>query len=109
MTPQEFVKAEVDLTKARRYASYQEWFMLYNKVIYGIPDYQQDEDYTSCRRLLLATIKDVSDEKAISWMKLFMVKAIAYGIESRNLDWKPKFLAAYKIFTAISRGERRLL
>lgn len=68
-------------------------------------DYHDDPDYIDAKDWMLETTMSCDKKEAIEWMKFYMGKAIVYGIESKNLDWKTKFLAAYDLFLELTDGK----
>lgn len=67
-------------------------------------DYKEEADYKDASFWLYEVTSSCDKKEAIDWMKYFMVNAIAYGIQTKNLDWKTKFLAAYDIFVELTGG-----
>lgn len=67
-------------------------------------NYKQNEDYTDAHYWFIETTMSCNEEEAINWMKYYMADAIAYGIQTKNLDWRTKFLAAYDIFVSLTKG-----
>lgn len=61
-------------------------------------DYKQDADYIDAKHVFIELTMSCDMQEAINWMKYWMADAIAYGIMTKNLDWRTKFLAAYDIF-----------
>ena len=45
-----------------------------------------------------------NEQEAVNWMKYYMANAIAYGIQTKNLDWRTKFLAAWDLFLELTGG-----
>lgn len=68
-------------------------------------DYHEEPDYIDAKDWMLETTMSCNKQEAIEWMKFYMGKAIAYGIESKNLDWKTKFLAAWDLFHSLTDGK----
>ena len=97
---------EIDVNRASRYANPMHWIQFSITIKFSLPDYKQNEDYRESSRVLFDAIQNSgSRTNAIEWAKHFMVKAIAYGIQTKNLDWRTKFIAAYEIYTSLSKGE----
>lgn len=70
------------------------------QITYNNPnwDYKQDEDYLECKDVFMDVTGSCNTEEALKWMEYFMAKAIAYGIQKKDLSWRTKFLAARSIF-----------
>lgn len=104
MTGYEFTRIELDFTsmmKARAYDSRTVAFQIeYNNP--GV-DLREDADYKDAEHWFIETTMSCDEEEAINWMKFYMANAIAYGIQTKNLDWRTKFLAAYDLFTSITK------
>ena len=64
-------------------------------------DYSLDPDYEDARDWFIETTMSCNRSEALNWMKYYMANAIAYGIMTKNLDWKTKFLAAWDLFHEI--------
>lgn len=67
-------------------------------------DYREDPDYVDAREWFIDTTMSCDRKEAIQWMKYYMANAIAYGIQTKNLDWKTKFLAAWDLFIHLTDG-----
>lgn len=67
-------------------------------------DYTQEAEYIDARFWFIETTMSCDLDEAIGWMKYYMANAIAYGIETKNLDWRTKFLAAWDIFIELTDG-----
>lgn len=61
-------------------------------------DYTEDPDYIEARHIFIDTTMSCNQLEAVKWLEYYMVNAIAYGIATKNLDWKTKFLAAYDLW-----------
>ena len=67
-------------------------------------DYHEKADYIDAKGWFYETTMSCDKNEAINWMKYYMANAIAYGIQTKNLDWRTKFLAAYDIFNELTGG-----
>lgn len=67
-------------------------------------DYKEQADYKDASFWFYEVTSSCDRKEAIDWMKYFMMNAVAYGIQTKNLDWKTKFLAAYDIFVELTEG-----
>lgn len=65
-------------------------------------DLRNDADYVSAKDWFIETTLSCSKEEAIKWMEYYMSNAIAYGIKTKNLDWRTKFLAAWDLFNSLT-------
>lgn len=68
-------------------------------------DYREDPDYKDATDWFLETTESCNKEEATGWMKYYMANAIAYGIATKNPDWKTKYLAAYDLHNSLTRRE----
>jgi len=64
-------------------------------------DYKDDPDYKDAKYWFIETTMTCVPEEARIWMEYYMTNAIAYGIKTKNLDWRTKFLAAWDIFETL--------
>lgn len=105
MTGYEFTRFDADFTsnmKARAYDASTVAFQIeYNNP--GI-NFREDEDYKDAEHWFIDSTMSCDEDEAINWMKYYMVNAIAYGIQTKNLDWRTKFLAAWDIFNDLTKG-----
>lgn len=67
-------------------------------------DYKTLPDYEDAKHWFIETTMSCNKNEAIEWMKYYMSNAIAYGIQTKNLDWRTKFLAGYDIFNSLTKG-----
>ena len=67
-------------------------------------DYKTLPDYEDAHHWFIETTMSCDEKEAINWMLYYMANAIAYGIQTKNLDWRTKFLAGYDIFQSLTRG-----
>lgn len=68
-------------------------------------DFRTDADYVDASHWMIDSTMSCDQEEAINWMTYYMSNAIAYGIETKNLDWRTKFLAAYDLFNELTEGK----
>lgn len=71
--------------------------------IHGI-DFKETDDYKDAMFWYYETTQSCNKKEAINWAKYYMMNAIAYGIETKNLDWRTKFLAAWDMFNELTNG-----
>jgi hypothetical protein len=72
--------------------------------------WNEEPDYKDAKHWFIETTMSCTHEESIEWMKYYMANAIAYGIQTKNLDWRTKFLAAWDIFNDLCKnykGRRR--
>lgn len=70
-------------------------------------DYKQDPDYIEARHMFIDTTMSCNQREAVQWLEYYMANAIAYGVTTKNLDWKTKFLAAYDLWKPMPSYLRR--
>ena len=64
--------------------------------------------YLDAKDWFIETTMSCDQSEAIRWMQYYMSNAIAYGIQTKDLDWRTKFLAAYDLFNSlVSTGGTR--
>ena len=61
-------------------------------------NYTADPDYIEARHVFIDTTMSCNQLEAVKWLEYYMANAIAYGVTTKNLDWKTKFLAAYDLW-----------
>lgn len=61
-----------------------------------------ESDYQDAKDAMIDVTMSCDREEAIKWMKYFMANAIAYGIQTKSLDWRTKFLAAWDLFRGLT-------
>ena len=67
-------------------------------------DLRADADYADAQSWFIDSTMSCDKQEAITWMEYYMANAIAYGIQTKNLDWRTKFLAAYDMFIELTGG-----
>lgn len=103
MNAYEFTRFEADFTNTLKAKSYNITDMA--KKIYatsGGRDFRKDSHYKECEDMYVELTMSCDKKEAIGWMQYWMVNAIAYGIQTKNLDWKCKFLAAYDLYNSLA-------
>lgn len=63
-------------------------------------DYK-NKHYQECKDWFIESTMSGNVEEAKNWLRHFVIKSIAYGLEDKESDWKPKLLAAYDLYTSI--------
>ena len=64
-------------------------------------DYRKEKDYKESSRVFIELTMSCDEFECISWMEHWMATAMAYGIQTKNLDWQTKFMAAWNIWCGI--------
>lgn len=105
MTGYEFTRFDADFTCMLKAKSYDVDTIAF-QIDYNNPgvDFTKDPDYEDAHYWFIETTMSCTKEEAINWMKYYMSNAIAYGIQTKNLDWRTKFLAALDIFSNLIEG-----
>lgn len=104
MSPSEFFKydAGIDaLPKARKYDKE----AIADKLVKE-EEIRKNTDYQQTMYWILKTATKFDQDEAIDWMNYYMEVAIAYGIETKNLDWKTKFMACWDAYDNFIRVKR---
>lgn len=98
MTGYEFTRFESDFTSKQKASSYDAGTVAF-QIKQSNPgvDFKNDPDYKDAKDWFIETTMSCDRDEAINWMNYYMANAIAYGIQTKNLDWRTKFLAAYDI------------
>lgn len=107
MNGYEFTRFEADFTsksKARAYEASVVAMQVMHIYESNSKDYKDEADYIDAKNWFYETTMSCNKAEAINWMKYYMANAIAYGIQTKNLDWRTKFLAAYDIFNELTGG-----
>lgn len=101
MSGYEFTRLDVDYT-ARLKAEKYDLSKVARKAMESLRyHYEVEDDYQDAKCWFLETTMSCDREEVIGWMKFYMLNAIAYGIQTKNLDWRTKFLAAYDIYKSL--------
>lgn len=107
MTGYEFTRFDADYTSKIKAKSYEASVvaMQAERAFYiNGKDYKEEADYQDAKDWFYETTMSCNEAEAINWMKYYMANAIAYGIQTKNLDWRTKFLAAWDIFVELTKG-----
>ena len=106
MTGYEFTRFEADFTNRMKAMHYDAGTVAF-KIKQSNPtiDFRKDPDYKDAEHWFIDTTMSCDPEEAVTWMKYYMANAIAYGIETKNRDWRTKFLAAYDLFISLTDGK----
>lgn len=73
------------------------------KVLMKVPGIRDSNpSYEESKSWIVDTTMSCDRQEALAWMNTYMMYAIAYGIETKDLDWQNKFMAAYDIMTELS-------
>ena len=101
MTGYEFTRIDNDFTSKVPRAQYYDARTLVFKIEYnahGLEPLRTSEDYKDAKEWFVDTTMSCTLEEAKNWMEYYMANAIAYGVVTKNLDWRTKFLAAYDLY-----------
>lgn len=99
MTSYEFIKS--DFTKFIGNRSF-DILEIENRIKNSLKgDYTLYADYQNTRFMLMEVTQSCSRAETISWLRFYMLNAIAYGITTKELDWKTKFLATLDMYRSI--------
>ena len=105
MTGYEFTRFESDFTSKAKAQAYDAGTVAH-LISYNNPgvDFRSEADYKDAKNWFIETTMSCTEKEAIGWMKYYMENAIAYGIQTKNKDWRTKFLAAYDLFNSLTKG-----
>ena len=105
MTGYEFTKFKADYTskmKAKRYYDVNMLAFLIRSDYERVDvNYLELSDYRDTKDWFIDSTMSCDLDEAKQWMKYYMSNAIAYGIQTKNIDWQTKFMAAYDIFNSL--------
>lgn len=109
MTAAEFTKIDTDFTKdfgvklkARTYDARTLAF----QIDYTDPTVRGSKKYEEAKDAFIDTTMSCDLDEAINWMNWYMVDAIAYGIVTKDRDWRYLFLAAYDLYNDLMNDKR---
>ena len=103
LTAYEFTRFDADFTakeKTQYYDMDTVEFLIrhYSKGV----DLRSTPDYEDCKDTFIELTMSGDLDEAKGWMQYWMANAMAYGNQTRNLDWRTKFLAAYDIYKGLA-------
>lgn len=105
MTGYEFTRFEANFTTKLKIKNFAfdikavEFHIDYN----SREDLRKTADYEDAKFWFIETTSSCIKEEAINWMSYYMMNAVAYGMETKNLDWRTKYLAAYDLFMSLTK------
>lgn len=102
MNGYEFTRFEADFTAKVKAQHYDVVEVQRSIVARANTDLRKTADYDDAKDWFIDTTMSCTQREAISWMNYYMANAIAYGIQTKNLDWRTKFLAAYDLFIELT-------
>lgn len=103
MNGYEFTRFEADYTSKIKAQAYDADIVALKLELYGGGEtIRQSESYTDAKEWFLETTMSCDKGERINWLKYYMINAIAYGIATKDLDWRNKYLAAYDIFKGLA-------
>lgn len=102
MTGYEFTRFDADYTSKCKASAYEASIVAF-QIEYNskTEDLRLNPDYIDAKEWFIDTTMSCDREEATNWMKYYMANAIAYGIQTKNLDWRTKFLAAYDLYNGL--------
>lgn len=104
MTGYEFTHYYQPNFSARVKAEGYPFHAVYTKIMLKVPDIQSSASYADAKEWIIDVTMSCDKQEALAWMNTYMVNAIAYGIETKDLDWQNKFVAAFDIMTELLGG-----
>lgn len=104
MTGYEFTRFEADFTSQMK-AQYYDTKTVAFQILHNEKnvDLRKTDDYQDAKEWFIETTMSCDEAEAMQWMNYYMANAIAYGIQTKHLDWRTKFLAAYDIANGLRR------
>ena len=109
MTGYEFTRFEADFTskvKAQAYEASVVAMKIKEAFQKSGKNFWEEADYKDAKDWFIDSTMSCDKQEAINWMKYYMANAIAYGIETKNLDWRTKFMAAWDLFRGLTSDWR---
>ncbi len=67
----------------------------------GAEDIRSTSGYKDSKEWLMMATEGAEEHLKAEWMRYYMVNAIAYGLQTKGLDWREKFLAAHDLYTGV--------
>lgn len=106
MNGYDFTRFSADFTATLKAKKFYDVDELANKITESNPgvDFRQNADYKDAEHWFIETTMSCDKDEAVDWMKYYMANAIAYGIQTKSLDWRTKFLAAHDLFVSLTGG-----
>ena len=105
MTVYEFIKEEpneIMLDKAEIYdVDYLERLLVRTN---QHKDLREQDEYKKAQDIYIELTMSCDRGEAVGWMRYWMAKAIAYGLETKDKRWGYFFLAAYDLRRELARG-----
>ena len=102
----EFARIESDFTAKGKAMAYDIDVVAYLILKRADVDLRKTVDYRTCKDVFVELTMSCEKDEAKNWMRYWMANAMSYGNQTRNLDWRTKFLAAYDIFNGFFREEK---
>ena len=103
----EFMEYHASLTSMVKSMNY-DFHEVVKSIIISSPDIRKMDGYPEARKAYVSFSSGCENEDDIvHWMSHFCRLSIQYGIETKNLDWKIKFIAAWDIVSEFLNGEER--
>lgn len=105
MTGYEFIKVKINRRNLERAEMYdanelEKLLIRMNKN----KDLREQRDYKDAQDAFIDCTMSCDRGEAIGWMRAWIGKAIAYGLETKDTKWGYFFLAAYDLRRELARG-----
>lgn len=106
MTAFEFLTFQPTSHSRQRADSYEQLicFMRIEKIL---PQIREDSKYKQTYQILSTFTTALDRDKAVECLSGYKINAIAYGIETKDLDWRIFFVAAYDLWKDTILGQRK--
>lgn len=107
MSAYEFTRFESDFTARERVKHYDArtvaFLIEYNSKAHNL---REDKEYKDAKNVFIELTMSCNLNEAINWMRYWIANAMAYGNQTRNMDWRHKFLAAYDLLNHLYKEAR---
>lgn len=99
MTAYEFTRFEADFTSNMKAQAYDAGTVEF-QIGYNNPgrNFREESEYLDAQDMFMELTMGCNEAESIRWAQYWMANAIAYGIQTKNGDWRHKFLAANDLF-----------
>lgn len=109
MNAYEFTRFEADRTYRLKAQGY-DIDVVAMQIDYNNPDknyFRGTDEYEEAKHMFIEVTMSCNQQECIQWMEYFMLNAIAYGLDVRELNWRAYFMAAYDLYNSLSGREYR--
>lgn len=103
MTAYEFTKYNADFRNILKVRSY-DINVVSEKININDPKhnyFRYTKEYKEASNIFIDLTMSCNKGEAIHWMEKWMIDALAYGVETKDLDWRSFFMAAYDIHASL--------